>query len=669
MVLLGALVVAGCIGHIGDAPSEPPSTKSVAPEPLHRLNRLEYNNTVRDLLAVSLTPADSFPPDNSIGGFDNMAEGLTLSPSLMDLYASAARDVARSALEDAPRYAQRIDARVHATATGQDGAAFGWGWSITRQGSKSLVFSGVVLEHDEDVTISILAGGDASGGPPTPEMALSIDGALLQQWTVTSLPTAPTVFSLHTALAKGEHTITVTFVNGYDQPAENVFNSLVVGYVDLASDAIVTPAGRALVYVCQPTDVPNPEDCYRTIVTRFAERAWRRSLTDTEAGEIFALWKELSIAEGSDVAVSLVVRGLLMSSKFLYRASTPLHESEGLAPLDDYALASRLSYFLWSSMPDDELFDEALAGALRDDEALRIQVERMLEDPKSSGLRKGFAAQWLGTRLVATVAPDPVIFPFFDDALRASMIEESELFFEDFLHNDRPIGEMMAPDFAYLDDRLAQHYLRLAPGSTTLERVKLTDSESRRGLLMLSAWLTATSTSTRTSPVVRGRWILEQLLCSEIPPPPPDVPPFEEPKQGATMRETLAEHRKNAACAKCHDLLDPAGLGMEEFDGIGARRGSEFGMPIDTSGAIPPGIEFHGAAELAALLETDRRFPNCLANKLFAYALGREIAPSDEPFLEHIKEELPRRGDTLDALIELIVLSPAFRMRDPEKVN
>ena len=175
MVLIGALVGSGCIGQIGDAPSGAQPAMSVVPEPLHRLNRLEYNNTVRDLLATNLTPADSFPPDNSIGGFDNMAEGLTLSPSLMDLYASAARDVAKNALEDAPRYAQRIDARSHATATGQDGAAFGWGWSITRQGSKSLVFSGVVLGQDEDVTISILAGGDAFGGPPTPEMALSVD--------------------------------------------------------------------------------------------------------------------------------------------------------------------------------------------------------------------------------------------------------------------------------------------------------------------------------------------------------------------------------------------------------------------------------------------------------------------------------------------------------------
>src|SRR5262245_6034360 len=211
-IVAGLLLVPGCVGNIGDKSSLPPGADAtsasvhVAAEPLHRLNRLEYDNTVRDLLATTLTPATAFPPDNATDGLDNIADGLTLPPSLMDLYASAARDLARSALEDAPRYAQRIDARSMATSTGQDGVAFDWGWSITRQGSKELVFGGLHLEEDENVTISILAGGDASGGPPTPVMGLAIDGVPIQEWTVTSLPTAPVVYTVVTPLAHGDHT-------------------------------------------------------------------------------------------------------------------------------------------------------------------------------------------------------------------------------------------------------------------------------------------------------------------------------------------------------------------------------------------------------------------------------------------------------------------------------
>ena len=643
-----------------------PQPIAVEPEPLHRLNRLEYNNTVRDLLAVELRPADSFPPDSASEGFDNLADGLTLTPSQMDLYAIAARELADAALTIVPRLAVALNARTLAEATGQAGTAFDWGWSMPRGGGGAINFT-VDAAQDEVVTVTIVAGGDAVG-EPTPEMALVVDGVEVGHWVVTALPTAAAPYSVQFPLAAGAHGFAVTFPNGQDQPAMNIFNSLVVGDVTVRSDALTEPPGRARVYVCDPSHSPDPLPCYREIVTRFAERAWRRPPTAAEAERLFALWQQLAAGEGEEAAVKLTVRAVLLSAKFLYRPSLARPRDAdtppGVVPLDDFVLASRLSYFLWSSMPDDELRDAAAAGLLRTEDGLRAQVQRMLADPKADGLRAGFASQWLSTRVLALHQPDPATFPGFDEPLRQAMIGEAELFFADFLSNKRPIGEMMLPDFGYLNDRLAQHYGGAGSGSTGLRRVPRGEGD-RRGLVLQGAWMTAMSASNRTSPVLRGRWILEQLLCLEMPPPPPNVPPLMPPAEGATIREVLAKHRENPVCAGCHDLLDPAGLGMEGYDGVGARRELEAGQPIDESGAIPTGVQFVGAGELAELLADDPRFVECLSDKLFTYALGRTASPTDPKFRAAIHESLADEGGTLDALIELIALSPAFRTRTP----
>lgn len=641
-------------------------TGEIVAEPLHRLNGLEYDNTVRDLLGTTLTPSLGFPPDTVEGGFDNAADGLTLTPAQMDLYATAARQLAAATLQTAPRFSAHTGARQHAEASGQAGNAFDWGWSMPRFGG-SLSLPSLENAEDEVVTFSILAGGDAVG-MPTPEMGLVVDGAEVGRWVVTSAPTVPVVYTVQVPLAAGAHAVAITFPNGADQPADNVYNTLVVGWLEARSEATVTPAGRALVYECEPAAVADPVGCYHHIVTRFAERAWRRPLDGDEEAALIALWEQLRIAEGDDVAVELAVRAVLVSSKFLYRASfagTPVDEDEETAPLDDHVLASRLSYFLWSSMPDQELFDAARDGALRETESLRRQVRRMLSDPRSSGLRRGFASQWLSTRRLAQTVPDPTLFPDFDAPLKAAMIEEAELFFEDFLANGQRIGDMMTPDFGYLNDRLATHYGLPLPGSDTMVRVELGEGD-RRGILFQGAWLTATSASTRTSPVNRGRWILEQLLCNEVPPPPPDIPPFTDPAEGETVREVLAEHRENPACASCHDLLDPAGLGMEGFDAVGVVRTTENGQPIDTSGGIPTDIPFDGAAELADILAGDPRFVGCLTEKLFTYAMGRARVLEDDAFIDTIEGELAGGDGTLATLLELVVSSPAFRRRPLE---
>lgn len=649
---------AGSAGSAGTATAGGPLR--VATEPLHRLNRLEYDNTVRDLLGTSLTPARAFPPDPRSDGLDNAADGLTFGATLFDLYLSAAKELAASTLDAAPRFQQHLLAAEHH----KGGVAYGtWGWLV----AAGEISGSLDVPQAESAIFSVLAGGTTSQAA-VPAMTLYLDGKALKTWTVSSPVSAPTVFSVEAPLAAGQHGLKLTFDNRENNAPANKFNHLVVGYIDVASKALTSPKNRGFVYACEPATAADRNGCYRTIIAQFAARAWRRPLTPGETNELWALWQKLEANE--ETALELLVRAILVSPKFLFRVSVPgsyataaLAGTTDSVPLDDYALASRLSYFLWSSMPDQALFDDAQARALRDNAGLQAAVRRMLQDEKAAAIIDGFAEQWLDVRALANVMPDPETYPAFDAALKPAMAEQAKLFFGDFLHNGRPLADMLAPGFDYLNDILADHYGLPGPRSAKVVRVAL-PSGARGGLLMQGAWLTATSEATRTSPVRRGRFVLEELLCSPVPPPPDNVPPFEEGKQGATIRETLAAHRANPACAGCHDLLDPIGLGLEELDGIGALRTQELGKPVDSSGALPPlAVPFAGAAQLAALLKDDPRFVGCLSRKLMAYALGRRFAETDAGFYDAIVGALPGHGSSLDQLLELIVLSPAFRAR------
>ncbi len=654
------LLATGSPGPQGADPGKEPGR--VVAEPLHRLNRLEYNNTVRDLLSTPLRPADAFPPDPSVGGFDNVADVLNLPPSLFALYADAARALADDALRIRPRYTEKLEAQLLGI-KGQAGSAFeNWGWSMDAVFNATLT-----VPQDEQVTINLLVGGAHSAKPPAPQLTLLVDGAALRTWTVTAPPSAPVVVSASVALTKGAHAVRLSFDNRYNQPAENEGNQLVVGYIQAVSAALSTPPGRQRLYTCMPAEAPDAAACYTEILTGFAARAWRRPLSAEEAAGLAQLWSKLAATEPQEEALILCVRAVLLSSKFLYRASydapagaaTPTPE---WVPLDDHALASRLSYFLWSSMPDEALFEAARSGALRTDDGLHAAVTRMLADERSAGLRQGFASVWLWARALRTAAPDETAFPDFDEPLRQAMISETELFFGDFLHNGQPVQRMLKPDFTFANDRLAKHYGLPLPGSADPVRVTLPPG-ARGGLLMQGAWLTATSDPTHTSPVRRGRFILEQLLGQIIPAPPPGIPALSTSNPNLTMRERLAEHRANEKCALCHDVVDPVGLGMEEFDGVGARRQMEQGKPVDTSGALGKDKPFFGADQLAGLIQEDPRFTSTLVRNLYAYALGRGLVPEDESFLAELKDSFVSRGERLDALVELIVLSPSFRMR------
>jgi hypothetical protein len=395
-------------------------------------------------------------------------------------------------------------------------------------------------------------------------------------------------------------------------------------------------------------------------------------LTDEEKNRLVGLWQQLSVAEGQESALVLTVRAVLLSPHFIYRTAKPLAGAqapvqEGVesppVALDDFSLASRLSYLVWASMPDDALLDAAEQGRLRDDAQLTAELTRMLADPKAAGLHEGFAAQWLSARKLQNAKPNPSVYPEFDEQLRTAMQEEVGLFFGNFVTNQQPLGNLLTPDFAYVNDRLAKHYNYPLPGSTELVRVSLAPG-ARGGLVTQGAWLTAQSEPNRTSPVLRGRWVAEQLICLEIPPPPPSVPAFKE-ATGTTVREQLAQHRANPACASCHNLLDPPGLGLEEFDGIGKQRDTENGLPIVTSGSLPGGPDFTGGAQLAAALKQDPRFYECMTKKLMTYAMGRLLVESDTELVSEVVGAVDGSTTTLDQLLQRIVLSPSFRMMTP----
>jgi hypothetical protein len=380
---------------------------------------------------------------------------------------------------------------------------------------------------------------------------------------------------------------------------------------------------------------------------------------------------DLAVAEGDtpDMGLELGLRGVLLSPHFLYRPELdPDPTSETSHPLSDWEIASRLSYFLWSSIPDDALHDAAAAGELQTDEGLRAQVVRMLADPKADALVENFAGQWLLIRALDDHVPDYAAFPSYDDALREAFRSEMQLFFREFLLGNHGLDRMLDAGFTHLNDRLATHYGLPFSGGADFEPYDLSQVDERFGLLTLGGWLTVRSYPRRTSPVKRGVWILDHLLCDRPPDPPANVPALlEEEEAGGTLRERLEAHRADPVCNSCHRVMDPLGLGLENYDGIGAFRTEDNALPIDATGTYYPAdgseVEFDGARDMAALIQSDPRYFSCLAKKLLVYALGRGTSEHDDLYLDGYVAEMAASGYLMPELIQQIVLSQPFRTR------
>lgn len=441
---------------------------------------------------------------------------------------------------------------------------------------------------------------------------------------------------------------------------------------ELVTEALSNGAQRERLVSCDLASQGSA--CAREVLAGFLPRAWRRPVTDAEI-ERFMGPVDVALGQGeaAEAGLAAALRAVLISPSFLFRVELDASPTD-VTPhaLTPHELASRLSYFLWSSMPDAELFALAEAGTLGDPGVLATQVTRMLQDPKADALVQNFAGQWLSLRAVSSAAPDPQTFPEFDDGLRAAMRAESELLFEEVITTGAPLTTLLVADFTYVSDRLAEHYGLAATGSSEPVRVSLGDSNPRRGFLSHAGFLTVTSHPRSTSPVNRGKWVMDNLLCQTIPPPPPDVSTDlgEELAEDASLRQRLEAHRANPVCNSCHSLMDPIGLGLENFDPIGEYRTAEAsGAAIDASGTLPDGRSFSGAIQLLDLLAADPNFGRCVAKKLFTYALGRPPGGDSTTFDPSTIDALTsssNAGSSFEALVTTLATSAAFTQRRGE---
>lgn len=624
----------------------------VPAQPLHRLNRLEYNNTVRDLLGTELRPADAFPPDPELDGFDNMAEALALTPALLDGYYSAARIVVDDALDPHPAFAvfRRYGDRATAVLDTEGGYAVGDLWALSGG-----VLTLPIDAPEGNVTVTLMAGATQVGAAPAPALRFELDGVEVQTFVVqgTGAMIAPHVHQL--TLTAGSHTLRYVPTNFVSDPVGNNGNDVLLRSLAIESEARVDGPGRERVFVCDPS--AEADGCYAEILETFARRAWRRPLSETERSRLTRLWSNIRDGgESDDQAMRLVMREILSSANFIYRART-VRDADDRGWLDNYVLASRLSYFLWSSTPDERLLAAAAAGSLASEEGMADAVGWMLDDERAQGLIDGFAEQWLSTRMLALASPNPDVYPSFDEELRQSMVLESKAFFADFLRERSPVIAMLRPGFTYLNDRLAEHYGMEPVGTDELVRVS-SPALARSGILSLGAWLTAVSDPNRSSPIRRGRWLSDKILCEPVSPPPAGlmIPPLSD-AEGSTVREQLEQHRSDPFCASCHSHLDVLGMGFEAFDGIGHLRADE---GLDTLGELPDGQTFEGANEMAALVDK-QAFARCVSSKLLVYALGRRLGDEDVADLDAIAERAVVENLTLRDVIVAVVTAPAFR--------
>ena len=645
---------------------------------VRRLNRSEYNNTIRDLVGVDFHPADDFPSDDVGYGFDNIGDVLTLSPILMEKYLAAAETIAEQAIVagPAPKPATRTYAATEldvdpAVQRISDSTCLLY-YSTARVGVSH------PFPRDGEYLVRVRAYGHQAGSEPA-RMAIEVDGTPVQTVDVAAEEDKPRVYEVRARIPAGRHRVSAAFVNDYYDPdfadAKRRDRNLAIDYLEVfgpvATDAALPESHRRIIFRTPTADTRY--ECAREIIDRFASRAYRRPVTPAEVARLIKLVELVQEqGDGFERGIQLAVEAVLASPQFLFRVELDPRRKfptdpapPSTHPIDEFELASRLSYFLWSSMPDDELRRLAAEGKLREGDNLEGQVRRMIRDPRSRAMVENFADQWLQIRLLNTINPDKALFPSFDDSLRSAMMKETELFFESVMRDDRSVLDFIDADYTFLNERLAKHYGIGSVQGEEFRRVTFRDGDRRGGLLTQASVLTATSNATRTSPVKRGRWILEQILGTPPPPPPPNVP---ELKEGAeltgTLRQRMEQHRSNASCAVCHAKMDPLGFGFENYDAIGAWRDRDGGEPIDSSGTLPSGQTFRGPSELKTILKgRDREFVRCLSEKMLTYAIGRGLDYYDTCALDKVVEETAGDGHKFTRIVLEIVRSDPFQKR------
>ncbi|GMU21692.1 MAG: hypothetical protein AMXMBFR13_17820 [Phycisphaerae bacterium] len=709
---------------------------------LRRLNRVEYDNTIRDLFAVELNLSHDFPADDSGYGFDNIGDVLSVSPLLMERYLAAAEHVAGTVIvtpEPVPpqvwRFTGAALARGRKSASDEDGPHV--------LSSNGQIATDLTFPLDGEYTLRVAAYGQQAGPDPV-RMAIRVDDRVVATFEVTAELENPQVYETKLQAKAGEHRVGTAFLNDYYQPKHKEpklrgDRNLGVEYLEIESppderSRPLTAAHRRIMSCMPPAAAlpsqgvegkagaqggqypPRPplskggrqaaaledkarggdaragethggktnagemariETCARRILGEVARRAFRRPVSDEEVDRLVGL-VELVVADGGSFerGIQLALEAILVSPHFLFLIEhDPPPEridAEGTYAINDFELASRLSYFLWSSMPDEMLFDLAGRGVLHEDAVLEEQVVRMLADPKSQAFVENFAGQWLELRKLDEVSPDPRRFPEFDAALREGMRTESRRFFEYILRGDRSILEFLLADYTFANERLARHYGLKGIHGEQFRRVALT-GERPGGVLAHASVLTITSDPTRTSPVKRGKWVLEQILGTPPPPPPPDVPALDESPQAelkGTLRQRMEQHRTRPDCYSCHSRMDPIGFGLENYDAVGAWRTRDGEFEIDASGMLPEGERFEGPTELQRILLAQQNlFRRCLTQKVLTYALGRGLEYYDRCAVDAICRQVADSGDRMGVLILEIVKSAPFRRRSIREEN
>jgi Protein of unknown function (DUF1592)/Protein of unknown function (DUF1588)/Protein of unknown function (DUF1587)/Protein of unknown function (DUF1585)/Protein of unknown function (DUF1595)/Cytochrome C oxidase, cbb3-type, subunit III len=668
---------------------------------LHRLNRTEYGNAIRDLLVLNIDPASLLPADDAAYGFDNVADALGVSPALQEHYVDAALKVAALAVGDTNivpgsqtwqiRQDLSQDRHVNGLPLGTVGGTVAhhnfpldgeYSFQAKLYRTNLNIMRGLESPHQVEIAVDGRRIHLASIGGPK-DLA-----ALFEKPTDTG-DEVDARLRVRVPIKAGPHVVTVAFLADPDdvEPARlqpyirsSVDNFDWSGSPHLQSLTVSGPfhaAGKALtagdtpsrrrIFVCHPGQKTGDEACARKILSELARRAYRQPVTESDMQTLLTFYRS-GKGDGFESGIEFALERLLADPKFLFRIERdPIDAVAGQTyRISDLALASRLSFFLWSSIPDDHLLQLATAGKLHDPAVLEREARRMLADPKAEALVSNFAGQWLQLRNLRNVQPNTDLFPDFDDNLRESFRRETELLFESMVQEDRSVLDLLTADYTFVNERLARHYGIPNIYGSRFRRVAIT-SDARRGLLGQGSILALTSHAERTSPVVRGKWILENILGQEVPPPPPGVPPLKGNQEGQkpkTMREQMAEHRANPVCASCHKTMDSIGFAMENFNAVGAWRSTDAGNPIDASGVLADGTKIDGVVSLRdAILSRPDLFASTVTRKLMVYALGRGLDYRDMPEVRAILSHASRENYRFSSLILGVIRSTQFQMR------
>jgi len=650
-----------------------------------RLTRTEYHNAIRDLLALEIDTASLLPTDESSHGFDNVTVG-DLSPTLLDRYVSSAEKISRLAVGRAGRAPGGDIIRIAPDLTQEQHLD---GLPIGTRGGASINYNFVVDgEYEIQVRLARDRNEHVEGLFETHETELLIDGRPVRTFDIHppnsegDHATADLHLKATVPVKAGPHAVGVTFVMGAAKIAETerrpfnarfnfhrhprlqpaVYSISITGPYQ-RKGAGDTPSRRRMFVCGEQTD-----DCAKLILATITRRAWRRPVTDADLQKPFEFFRQARAANGFDAGIEMALTAILISPEFLFRvAGDPPGIPRNTAyKVSELELASRLSFFLWSSIPDDQLLDAAEKAQLRKPEMLRRQVRRMLADPRSGALVNNFASQWLHLRNLDSITPDMRLFPDFDDNLRQAFRKETQLFFDSVVREDKSVLGLLKADYTFLNERLAKHYGIPHIYGSRFRRVSLMPESNRGGLLRQGSILTVTSYATRTSPVIRGKWVLDNFLGIPPPPPPPEVPDLKDNVLGKNLsvRERLTEHRANPVCAGCHKLMDPIGFALENYDAVGRWSAHEEGKTVDVTGASVDGAAFEGVIGLErALLQRPEIFVGVLSEKLLIHALGRGIEYHDAPAVRKIVREAANDEYRFSALIFGLVNSNPFQMR------